>query len=81
VHRAEEEIPDLICGYDLVGGEEAGFPLHHFVPALLFFRATCDSQGLDIPPLLHAGETLDSGSSTDANLLDAILLGAKRIGH
>ncbi|OBT93927.1 hypothetical protein VE01_08253 [Pseudogymnoascus verrucosus] len=77
----KKKFPDLICGYDLVGGEEAGFPLQHFAPELLSFRATCISEGLDIPFLLHAGETLDSGSSTDANLLDAILLGAKRIGH
>ncbi|KFY95451.1 hypothetical protein V498_03369 [Pseudogymnoascus sp. VKM F-4517 (FW-2822)] len=77
----KKKFPDLICGYDLVGGEEPGFPLHHFAPDLLSFRATCVAEGLDIPFLLHAGETLDSGSSTDTNLLDAILLGAKRIGH
>jgi adenosine deaminase CECR1 len=77
----KKKFPDLTCGYDIVGGEKPGFPLHHFALEVLSFRATCDSQGFDIPFLLHAGETLDSGSSTDANLLDAILLGAKRIGH
>jgi adenosine deaminase CECR1 len=77
----KKKFPNLICGYDLVGGEEPGYPLNYFAPELLSFRATCVSEGLDIPFLLHAGETLDSGSSTDTNIVDAILLGAKRIGH
>jgi adenosine deaminase CECR1 len=47
----------------------------------LEFREKCDQHGLDIPFLFHAGETLDTGSSTDQNLIDAVLLKSKRIGH
>lgn len=34
-----------------------------------------------MPFLFHCGETLDVGTSVDANLYDALLLKAKRIGH
>jgi adenosine deaminase CECR1 len=71
----------MLAGYDLVGGEEAGYPIRRFVKELLAFRAICNEQMLDIPFLFHAGETLDTGSSVDENLLDAILLNSKRIGH
>lgn len=37
---------------------------------------------MDIPLLLHCGETLDTGAGTaEDNLLDALLLGARRVGH
>lgn len=36
---------------------------------------------LDIPFLFHAGETLDTGTSTDCNLIDAVALNSRRIGH
>jgi adenosine deaminase CECR1 len=37
---------------------------------------------VDIPFLFHCGETLEMGDETpDGNLYDALLLGAKRIGH
>lgn len=31
--------------------------------------------------MFHCGETLDVGTETDGNLVDALLLGSKRIGH
>lgn len=68
-------------GFDLVGSEDRGFPIRHFIKELLEFRQKCDDKNLDLPFLFHAGETLDTGTSTDQNLFDAILLGSKRIGH
>lgn len=68
-------------GFDLVGEEAQGHPLKHFVPELLAFRRRCASLNLDIPFLLHCGETLEVGTPTDSNLFDALLLGARRIGH
>jgi adenosine deaminase CECR1 len=65
----------------LVGSEDRGRPLRDFVKELLEFREKCNREVLDIPFLFHCGETLDTGSSTDQNLFDAILLNSKRIGH
>ncbi|OAA69081.1 adenosine deaminase [Cordyceps fumosorosea ARSEF 2679] len=73
--------PKWIAGFDLVGEEARGRPLSEFVPELLAFQAQCRQLAIDIPFLFHCGETLDTGSSTDGNLLDALLLGARRIGH
>lgn len=68
-------------GFDLVGEEGQGKPLKAFIPELLQFQHDCEQAGVEIPFLLHCGETLASGTATDDNLLDALLLGAKRIGH
>ncbi|KAG9236353.1 adenosine deaminase family protein-like protein [Amylocarpus encephaloides] len=71
----------LLCGFDLVGHEEMGNELRHFVPEFLEFRRKCKAQSLDIPFLFHCGETLQVGGKVDGNLYDAILLNSKRIGH
>lgn len=55
--------------------------MKEFVPEFIEFRNNCAAEGVDIPFLFHCGETLDIGSNTDRNLVDAVLLGAKRIGH
>lgn len=72
---------DLLCGFDLVGHEEMGNELRHFVPEFLTFQKKCKEQKLDIPFLFHCGETLKDGTKVDENLFDAVLLKAKRIGH
>lgn len=64
-----------------MGSEDRGRPIKDFVKELLEFRAKCNREVLDIPFLFHCGETLDTGSTTDQNLFDAILLNSKRIGH
>ncbi|KAH6652934.1 hypothetical protein BKA67DRAFT_519731 [Truncatella angustata] len=73
--------PHLIAGYDLVGQEDAGRPLKDVLPELFWFRKQCAEEGVDLPFFFHAGECLGSGSETDHNLYDAILLGTRRIGH
>ncbi|KAI5860188.1 Metallo-dependent hydrolase [Durotheca rogersii] len=73
--------PHLIAGYDLVGQEDAGRPLRDLLPELFWFRKQCADEGLNVPFFFHAGECLGSGSATDHNLFDAILLGTRRIGH
>lgn len=70
-----------LSGFDLVGHEELGNELRHFIPEFLTFRQKCKAQNLDIPFLFHCGETLDVGDKADGNLFDAILLKSKRIGH
>ncbi|KAB5566552.1 hypothetical protein GE09DRAFT_738753 [Coniochaeta sp. 2T2.1] len=70
-----------IAGFDLVGEESKGYPLKEFIPELLDFKKRCRASHFDIPFLFHCGETLAVGNDTDGNLYDALLLGAKRIGH
>ncbi|KAH8745809.1 hypothetical protein F5883DRAFT_702165 [Diaporthe sp. PMI_573] len=69
------------AGFDIVGEESKGRPIRDFVPEFFAFRKRCEEEGLDIPFLFHCGETLDIGNEIDGNLLDALLLNSKRIGH
>jgi adenosine deaminase CECR1 len=72
---------DLLQGFDLVGPENVLKPLIYYIEPLLRFRERQKELGLDIPFILHAGETLGDGTEADMNLYDAILLGTLRIGH
>jgi adenosine deaminase CECR1 len=56
-------------------------PLIYYAESLLRFRERQKELGIDIPFILHAGETLGDGTEADVNLYDAILLGTLRIGH
>ncbi|KAJ8711080.1 hypothetical protein PYW07_008322 [Mythimna separata] len=74
IRSIKAELPGMIAGLDFVGHEDTGRPLTYFLPML--------SEAKDeINFYLHAGETAWLGTSADENLVDAILLGAKRIGH
>ncbi|CAI6090301.1 unnamed protein product [Clonostachys chloroleuca] len=77
----KQEWPQWIAGFDLIGEECKGRPLKDFIPELLEFQDNCRNLNLDIPFLFHCGETLEIGTDTDANLVDALLLNSKRIGH
>ncbi|CZR59034.1 related to cecr1 protein [Phialocephala subalpina] len=79
--QAKKLYPTLISGYDLVGPEDLGRPLHDLTPELIWFQETCLKEGVNIPFFFHAGECLGHGDSTDQNLYDAILFGTRRIGH
>lgn len=68
------DMPDIFAGFDLVGQEDLGSPLIEFIPQLL-------NASKDLDYFFHAGETNWYGTLVDGNLIDAILLGAKRIGH
>ncbi|KAI0472580.1 adenosine/AMP deaminase [Xylariaceae sp. FL0804] len=73
--------PHLIAGYDLVGQEDAGRSLRDLLPEIFWFRQQCASEGVELPFFFHAGETLGTGDAADHNLFDAVLLGARRLGH
>ncbi|KDR73569.1 hypothetical protein GALMADRAFT_251310 [Galerina marginata CBS 339.88] len=77
----KKEFPHLIAGFDLVGDENVLKPLIYYAETLLRFRERQKEEGVDIPFIFHAGETLGDGTEADVNLYDAILLGTKRIGH
>jgi adenosine deaminase CECR1 len=68
-------------GFDLVGSENDLHPLIYYITPLLRFRERQKEEGVNIPFIFHAGETLGDGTQADVNLYDAILLGTKRIGH
>ncbi|CAK7210136.1 hypothetical protein SCUCBS95973_000689 [Sporothrix curviconia] len=73
--------PEYIAGFDLVGQEGMGKPLRQFIPEFLAFQEECAHRDVKIPFLFHCGETLDMGTDVDGNLVDALLLNSKRIGH
>lgn len=79
------QFPHLICGFDLVGAEDRPNCIKFYADLLVAFTKTCDSLGIKIPFMFHAGETLlDTGGSHDpdnSNLYDSLLLNAKRVGH
>lgn len=68
------KFPDFIAGFDLVGQEDKGEPLASFIGEI-------QKAPEDLNFFFHAGETNWQGASTDFNLVDAVLLGTKRIGH
>ena len=74
-------VPYITIGFDLVGPEDFVKPLKYYIEGLLRFRKRVEDLGLDLPFILHAGETLGDGDEVDDNLYDALLLGTKRIGH
>jgi adenosine deaminase CECR1 len=81
----KQRFPDLICGFDLVGAEDRPNNIGYYRDELLEMQARCRTLGFDLPFLFHAGETLlDTGGSLltrNSNLYDAVLLGARRVGH
>lgn len=77
----KQEFPDLVAGFDIVGDENVARPLTDYIEPLLAFKRRTNDLGLDLPLILHAGETLSDGGKADNNLYDALLLGTKRIGH
>ncbi|KAG6837260.1 hypothetical protein H0H93_012265 [Arthromyces matolae] len=77
----KKEFPHLIAGFDLVGDENQLNPLIYYIEPLLRFQERQKEEGISIPFIFHAGETLGDGTPADTNLYDALLLGTKRIGH
>lgn len=70
-------LSDMVVGFDMVCEEEITPPLTEFVKMILEFRGE-QGQGKEMPVILHAGESDDRSNH---NIVDAILLGTKRIGH
>lgn len=72
--KIKNMMPDFFAGFDLVGQEDLGKPLKEFLGVLQKYQHEFDYY-------FHAGETNWNGMSSDENLVDAIVLGTRRIGH
>jgi len=72
-YRADEVHP-FIIGFDLLNEEDKSVPLKNLAPLLLDYR----NRYPDFHFFIHCGESLMAQSD---NLVDAYLLGAKRVGH
>ncbi|GBP35736.1 Adenosine deaminase 2 [Eumeta japonica] len=72
--QIKRKMPDFLAGFDFVGQEDLGRPLAEIAPQVLELAAEMNF-------IFHAGETNWYGKSSDENIIDAIALGTKRIGH
>ncbi|CCO32410.1 hypothetical protein BN14_06470 [Rhizoctonia solani AG-1 IB] len=75
------EFPELIAGFDFLGPESRGNLIWDYVESLIWFRQEMKRRELDIPFLFLVGEPMQNEKKAESNLYDALLLGAKRIGH
>ncbi|KAK5640478.1 hypothetical protein RI129_011289 [Pyrocoelia pectoralis] len=73
--EARKTNPKFVAGFDLVGQEDARYPI------IAYLNELKELQALGMDFFFHAGETNWFDTKTDFNLIDAILLGTKRIGH
>ncbi len=73
-----ERDPAQVKGFDLVEEEDHSHGNLYFVEELLAARREAERRGFTLPLYLHSGET---SRAVSENLYDAVLLGARRIGH
>jgi adenosine deaminase CECR1 len=70
--------PGLMIGFDLVDEEDKYQTNLYFINELLEARQEAGRRGITLPFYLHSGE---SNWTENENVLDAILLDSRRIGH
>jgi adenosine deaminase CECR1 len=70
--------PDLLIGFDLMDEEDKSHTNLYFINELLEARHEAGRRGITLPFYLHSGE---SNWTENENVLDAILLDSRRIGH
>jgi adenosine deaminase CECR1 len=70
--------PGLMIGFDLVDEEDKYQTNLYFINELLDARHKAEQRNITLPLYIHSGE---SNWTENENVLDAILLDARRIGH
>ncbi|KAK7479394.1 hypothetical protein BaRGS_00029386 [Batillaria attramentaria] len=77
--RLYQRDPDFMVGFDLVGQEDPLQPLTYYLDDLLY--PSLQNPPVNLPYFFHAGETDWQETASDYNLVDALLLNTRRIGH
>lgn len=72
------EIQDLIVGYDLIAEEDPNYKTIKYLDIWLEVPKLRETYGVFLPFFFHDGE---SDWITNTNVVDAVLLDSKRIGH
>ena len=86
--RLQNKHPDIVRGFDIVGQEDNGYSLLFFIEDF----AEAETNGQTVPLYFHTGETNwpddimpslhpDDPVGAEQNVYEAIILGAKRVGH
>jgi adenosine deaminase CECR1 len=89
-----EKYPDMVRGFDVYSEEDKGLPSSLMADLLIEAKKKAAAKGIDFNLYLHGGESVFpvSFNATDEfsknipkyynnNVIDAYLLGAKRVGH
>lgn len=76
--KNKKRYPDLLSGYDLVAEEDGGHSTLFHAKSFIKMDSLQKVENVNLPLFLHDGE---SNWVSSENLYDAVLLGAKRIGH
>jgi adenosine deaminase CECR1 len=69
---------DLVTGFDIVAEEDPNHRTLDYLDQILGLKQKEDDTGVAMPLYFHDGESNDR---TNTNMVDAILLGSKRVGH
>eukprot|EP00971_Amphidinium_carterae_P049011 965582-Amphidinium_carterae.1 len=74
----KEKFPESIAGFDLAGAEDLPSPVETFQPFIEEGMSLARERGIDLPLLLHGGET---NMPDGEQIIDCVLVGCRRIGH
>ena len=73
-----DEIKNIITGYDLIAEEDPNYPTVYYIDVWIKQSALEEKYGVKLPFFFHDGE---SDWVMNQNVVDAVLLDTKRIGH
>lgn len=77
-YSLKKKYPDLVIGFDQVGEEDKWHRTDYYLDQFFVIDSIAKKEGNTLPYYFHDGEsTLPSNN----NLIDAVLLNTKRIGH
>lgn len=77
-YQVKQLRPDVVIGWDAAGEEDPNHATLDYARQLLNRSLLTQMYGVELPMMLHDGESDWPGNT---NVVDALLLGVKRIGH